>query len=113
LGYQHESVPRECLSIREKAIPDNWSRFNSMSQLGEALIGQGKLAEAEPLVVAGYEGMKARKSAIPPVGRPRLSEAAERLIRLYDRSSKPARAAQWKAKLGLGDLPEKVFAPAR
>ena len=35
-----------------------------MSLLGGALLGQGRYAEAEPLVVAGYEGMKAREARI-------------------------------------------------
>src|SRR5436309_836134 len=34
------------------------ARFNMMSPLGGALLGQGRYAEAEPLVVPGYEGMK-------------------------------------------------------
>ena len=46
-------------------MPDDWSRFNTMSQLGGALLGQGRYAEAEPLVIEGYEGMKARAAKIP------------------------------------------------
>ncbi len=37
-----------------------------MSLLGGALLGQGRYAEAEPLVIGGYEGMKAREAKIPP-----------------------------------------------
>ncbi len=39
-----------------------------MSMLGEALLGQGRFAEAEPLIVGGYEGMNALKAQIPPAG---------------------------------------------
>jgi len=106
-----QAVLRECLAIREKAIPADWSTFNTMSQLGGALFGQGEFAEAEPLIVEGYSGMKAREQAIPPVGRPRLPEAAERVVRLYERWGKPERVVEWKAKLGLGELPSHVFAP--
>src|SRR5205823_5524564 len=60
-----EPVLRECLAIREKATPDDWSRFSTMSQLGGTLVDQGRYAEAEPLVVPGYEGMKAREAKIP------------------------------------------------
>ena len=102
-------APR-CLAIREKAIPDDWSRFNAMSLLGGALLGQGQYAEAEPLIVAGYEGMKAREAQIPAPGKPRLAEAAERVVRLYEAWGKPEKAAAWKAKLGLADLPADVFA---
>ncbi len=106
-----EAVLRECRAIREKAIPADWPTFNTMSQLGGALLGQGKFAAAEPLIVQGYAGMKAREPAIPPAGRPRLPEAAERVVRLYERWGKPERLEEWKAKLGLGDLPSHVFAP--
>jgi hypothetical protein len=105
-----EPLLRECLAIRAKAAPDDWSRFNTMSLLGEALLGRGQYPEAEPLVVPGYEGMKAREAAIPPPGRPRLVEAAERVVRLYEAWGKPEQAAAWKARLGLADLPKDVFA---
>jgi hypothetical protein len=82
-----------------------------MSLLGGALLGQGKYAEAEPLVIEGYEGIKARAARIPAPSRtPRLSEAAERLVRLYESWGKAGQATAWKAKLGLADLPTDVFA---
>jgi hypothetical protein len=105
-----EPLLRECLAVREKAQPAAWTTFNTRSQLGGALLGQGRYAEAEPLVVSGYEGMKARAATIPPVARPRLTEAALRLVRLYEAWGKPEQAAAWKARLGLSDLPADVFA---
>jgi hypothetical protein len=60
-----EPLLRECLAIREKAMPDDWQRFSAMSLLGGAMLGHGKYAAAEPLVVGGYEGMKARAAKIP------------------------------------------------
>ena len=80
-----------------------------MSLLGGALLGQGRYAEAEPLVVAGYEGMKAREARIAVPERSRLREAAERVVRLYEAWGKPEQAAAWKAKLGMPDLPADVF----
>ena len=76
---QAEPLIRECLEIRAKTLPDDWMRFNTMSLLGNSLLGQKKYAEAEPLILAGYEGMETREARIPPPGRPRLSEAAERV----------------------------------
>lgn len=35
-----EEMLRECLKIREAKAPDAWSTFNTMSQLGGALLGQ-------------------------------------------------------------------------
>ena len=40
----------------------------------------------------------------------RLREAAERVVRLYEGWGKAERAAMWKAKLGMPDLPADVFA---
>jgi hypothetical protein len=56
-----ESSLHEGLAIRERVIPDDWRRFTAMNLLGGALLGQGRHAETEPLIVQGYEGMKARR----------------------------------------------------
>jgi hypothetical protein len=81
-----------------------------MSLLGGSLLGQGRTAEAEPLVAQGYERMKARESRLPVPERSRLREAAERVIRLYEACGQLDQAAAWKAKLGMPDLPADVFA---
>jgi non-specific serine/threonine protein kinase/serine/threonine-protein kinase len=81
-----------------------------MSQLGAALAGQQKFAEVEPLILQGYEGMKARGARIPASNKPRLAEAAERVIQLYETWGKRDQAAAWKARLEMPDLPADVFA---
>jgi hypothetical protein len=110
-GQHAEAEPllRECLAIRQKAQPDDWSTFNTRSQLGGSLLGQKKYAEAEPLIVQGLEGMKAREAKIPAPRKPSLAEAAERVIRLYENWGKTEQATAWKAKLGMPDLPADVF----
>ena len=40
----------------------------------------------------------------------RLREAAEQVIRLYEAWNQPEKATEWKAKLGMPDLPDDVFA---
>lgn len=107
-----EAALRECLAIRLKLAPDHWSRFNTASQRGGALMGQGRFAEAEPLIVVGYEGMKLRQASIPPPSRGRLAEAAVRLTRPYDAWGKPDQAREWKRRLSLTDLPDDPFAPS-
>ncbi len=103
-----ERVLSECLAIREKLQPDEWTTFNTRSQLGGSLLGQKKYAEAEPLIVSGYEGMKTRQARIPPPGKPRLTNAAERLVNLYESWGKKDKAAEWRAKLTRpSDEPEK------
>jgi hypothetical protein len=94
-----EPVLRDCLAIREKVQPDDWSTFNTRSLLGGSLLGQKKYGEAEPLILSGYEGMKAREARIPPPGQPRLTEAAERVVKLYEDWGKKDKAAEWRARL--------------
>ena len=55
---QAESLAREALAIRERLRPDEWLIFDTRSLLGGALLGQRKYAEAEPLLLESYEGMK-------------------------------------------------------
>jgi tetratricopeptide (TPR) repeat protein len=90
-----EPLLRQCLAIREKAQPDAWTTFNTRSMLGGALLGQKKYADAEPLLLAGYEGMKKREANIPPQARPRLAEAVERLVQLYEALGKKDEVARW------------------
>ncbi len=94
-----EPLLRECLAIREKAQPDEWTTFNTRSLLGGSLLGQKKYAEAEPLILSGYEGMKAREAKIPPPGKTHFTDAAERVVRLYEEWGKKAKAAEWRTKL--------------
>jgi hypothetical protein len=71
--------------------------------LGEALLGQKKYAEAEPLLVKGYEGMKARAERRGQPGGPpaqeRLAEALRPLVQLSDETHRPEEAARWRGEL--------------
>jgi non-specific serine/threonine protein kinase/serine/threonine-protein kinase len=95
-----EPLLRECLAIRRKQMPDSWLTFNTQALLGGALLGQKKYAEAEPLLVKGYEGMKAREKTIPKTsgGELRVPEALDRLIELYTAINKPDEAKKWQAE---------------
>jgi tRNA A-37 threonylcarbamoyl transferase component Bud32 len=94
-----EAVLRDCLAIREQKQPDAWSTFNTRSLLGSALLGRKQYADAEPLLLQGYEGLKQREAQILPAMRPRLADALERLVQLYDALDKPEKAAEWRKKL--------------
>ncbi len=101
---------REALALHEKAETDDWRRYDAMSLLGGALLGQGRYADADPLIVAGYERIKAREPRIAAPERFRVLEAAVRVVRLYEEWKKPDQATAWKVKLGLRDLPADVYA---
>jgi tetratricopeptide (TPR) repeat protein len=94
-----ESILREALQGYEKAGLETWERYQCQSMLGASLVGQKKLQEAEPLLVAGYDGLIARRAAIPAESRPVLRTAGERIVRLYSDWGKPDKASEWKAKV--------------
>jgi hypothetical protein len=88
---------RESLLDRQKNAPDAWFTFNAQSVLGGCLLAEGKYGEAEPLLVAGYEGTNQRAAAIPSTSRIRIPEALERLVQLYTAWDKRDEAAKWRA----------------
>jgi tetratricopeptide (TPR) repeat protein len=92
-----ESVLREALRLREKLEPEAWNTFNAQSLLGEALAGQKKYADAESMLVQGFDGLKARAAQIPEQYRAlRLAEAADRLVRLCEAQGRNEEAAKWR-----------------
>ena len=102
---------RECLAIREKKQPDSWSTFNAQSLLGGALLGQKKCAEAEPLLQAGFEGMKQREAQISPqVRQQRLTASLERLVQLYEATGQKDKTNEWRKKWEQAKAPPKPAA---
>ena len=93
-----EALLRECLPLSETLAPRAWSTANDKSVLGDALLRQGKPAEAEPLLVAGYAGLLADRTSIPPPAKANLPDAASRLARVYLALGKPDEAAKWRAE---------------
>jgi hypothetical protein len=91
---------REGLEARTRKAPDDWPRFHTMSLLGAALAGQKQYAQAEPMLIAGYEGLKAREAKIPAPNRSRLRAAAARIVPFYEAWGKPDKAAEWRKTLG-------------
>jgi hypothetical protein len=90
----------DSLSALQGERPYDWRTFSTRSLLGESLLAQKKYAEAEPLLLVGYVGMKRREEDIPPdVRQQRLTEALTRLVRLYDATGKKDEAARWRKEL--------------
>jgi serine/threonine protein kinase len=94
-----EPLLRECLAEGEKSLPDNWRVFEARSLLGGCLLRQKQYAEAEPLLLSGYSGMKDRQAKLGEEGRQRLAEAGERIVALYQAWGKPEEARQWRDRL--------------
>jgi hypothetical protein len=114
LGAAARAEPylRECVALRETLFPDehprSWTKQTARSQLGESLCGQGRFAEAEPLLIAACEALRGDARVPLPAktkGKDLKREALERVIRLYEAwdQAEPgkgfdARAAEWRQK---------------
>jgi serine/threonine protein kinase/tetratricopeptide (TPR) repeat protein len=96
-----ELLAREGLAICEniRGTELEWRGPHLRSVLGGILLGQKKYAEAEPLLVQGYEGMKLGEWALIGSWRFRLTEAGERVVRYYEETNQPAKAREWREKL--------------
>jgi tetratricopeptide (TPR) repeat protein len=95
---ESEPLAREAFEFERKKEPDDWQRFHAESLLGASLAGQKKYAEAEPLLLEGYQGMEARKDRIAVPDRYHLDRAREWIAELYQAWGKPAQAAEWRKK---------------
>jgi tetratricopeptide (TPR) repeat protein/tRNA A-37 threonylcarbamoyl transferase component Bud32 len=95
-----ETLLKECLNIRQKRLPDDWLTFDARSALGEVLLARKQYAEAEPLLISGFAGLEQRQARIPAASKRRLKEAIAGVVRLYEETARPDKAAEWKRKLG-------------
>jgi tetratricopeptide (TPR) repeat protein len=91
-----ESVLHVAPAARERMDAEGWETAWARSLLGGALVGQRKYADAEPLLVAGYSGMKEREMRIPVPERTKLTEALDRVVQLYDAWGKKDKADLWR-----------------
>jgi tetratricopeptide (TPR) repeat protein len=91
-------VLRECLAVCAMNQPDAWLTSSVRALLGRARLRQKRYDEAEPLLLAGYVGMKERADTTLPFGEARLPETADRLVELYTDLGKPDEAAKWRAE---------------
>jgi eukaryotic-like serine/threonine-protein kinase len=98
---QAEALLREALNGFEKVMPNDWGRYSCQSLLGASLAAQEQYAEAERLLLSGYEGMLDREAIMPFADRFNVKKAVERLIQLYQIWGKPDRVAEWREKLRL------------
>jgi serine/threonine protein kinase len=107
-GHAVEAEPllREALRVRGEEQPNEWMTFETRSLLGAALREQKKYAEAESLLLEGYEGLRRRQfSFFEFEGTRPLTDAAGRLARLYEDWGKPDVAASWRKKLETARTP--------
>ena len=77
-----EALCRESLPIRETKQAGDWRMFGPRVCSGDLLLQQKKYAEAEPLLLSGYNGMKEREATIPAENKSSLNTALECLVQL-------------------------------
>jgi hypothetical protein len=94
-----ETVAREALAAWEKTRPDSWQRYYSEALLGAILAGESRYVEAEPLLVAGHQGLIQRKANVPGDNSRVVTDAGEWAVRLYESWGKAEMAAAWREKV--------------
>lgn len=91
-----EGLLRESLALREQSLPPgHWLIANTRSLLGEALLTQDRLEEAEPLLLDSQAALATSPETTPQ----RLDEATQRVLLLYEKWGKPQQAEAFKAKI--------------
>ena len=110
------SRPPSVLSLvaNTSVQPEHWLRYKIMSMLGEARLAQKQYAEAETLLLAGYEGMRQHEEGLTKKQRLILQiEALKKIVNLYETWHKAdpdggfdAKAAEWKRKLTDREAPQ-------
>jgi|HubBroStandDraft_1064217.scaffolds.fasta_scaffold00874_14 tetratricopeptide (TPR) repeat protein len=93
-----EPLAREAFEIDRNKRPDHWKRFRDESLLGASLAGQKKYAEAEPLLLEGYQGMVARKPRMRVEDFYYLDRSRGWIVQLYRAWGKSEEAARWRKK---------------
>ena len=63
------------------------------------MAGQNEYAEAETLLLQGYEGLKAREAKIPAPERKDLADDGARIVTFYEAWGKKDKADEWRTKL--------------
>jgi tetratricopeptide (TPR) repeat protein len=94
-----ESVLRPALSVLERAFPDSRERSACQNLLGQSLAGQAKYAEAEILMLGGYEGMSRKPTPQATITLAPADEAGQAILNLYEAWGKAEKAAEWKSRL--------------
>ena len=81
-----------------KDKPQQLGVFDIQIRLGECLEELREYAEAEPLLLSGYKGLKEHEDKMSARDEAYLRRALQALVRLYQATGKPDQAAEWHRK---------------
>ena len=90
-----ESELRSTCDAYSEAKLQVWERYSCAGMLGISLVGQKRLEEAEPLLLAGYRGLSEREASIPAASKRQIGRLAVWLSRLYREEGKTEAAEKW------------------
>jgi tetratricopeptide (TPR) repeat protein len=97
-----ESLLQKAIAFYEKERPDYPRTFYWKNLLGAIFLGQHRTAEAEPLLLQGYAGVKQREAT--NLDSPwLLAEAGERVVLFYEATNQPEKLRAWREKLKAGE----------
>jgi serine/threonine protein kinase len=91
-----EAILRECLANPSRH-PGGRATAALNALVGQALFGQRKYADAEPLFLAAYEALR-HEPETAPQRRADLADVVERLIQLYHAWDKKDKADEWQKR---------------
>jgi serine/threonine protein kinase len=94
-----EPVLRDALAHGERHFADLWRTEHVKLLLGVALLGQQKFADAQPLLIAGYEALREREAQIPRDVSIPLTQAVQWVVEIYEAAAQPDKAAEWRTRL--------------
>jgi tetratricopeptide (TPR) repeat protein len=89
---------REGLAICEKQAPKQWGKYAAQVLLGGSLAGQKKYRDAEPLLLAGFEGLKGLAADLSPFARKVALDCAKKLADVYEALGDRETAKQWRQR---------------
>jgi hypothetical protein len=94
-----EALLRQAAAYYAKSTTDEWGRYNQQALLGASLAAQKRYADAETLLIGGYEGLAAREATIPIEHRWFMRTAGEWVVGLYRDWGRLDKAEEWRNKL--------------
>lgn len=96
-AIEAEELARRSLSILQHGTePSSWRAADAESVLGGALLAQGRIEEATPLLLGSYTLLRDLRGRNSPYTR----QALERVVGLYERTEDQERAARYRALAG-------------
>jgi serine/threonine protein kinase len=98
-----EPLVRQAVVTYENTHAEDPARSFWMTLHGAVLTGQRRYAEAEPVLLKGYEGMN--RSIKLALGWRRLAEAGEWVVHFYEVTNQPEKAKEWRKKVSRDSHP--------